>query len=119
MGGHVPVVNTLLQYTADCTLETQHGSNALMFAAESGHCKIINKLLSKSKDLQHHHLLNSADGDGDTALHCSTYSGHLDAVKLLHSKGANVNVRNMNGRTALDLAIEHQHKAIIEYLTQL
>ena len=111
--GHLPVVNTLLQFAADPNLETQHGSTALSFAAESGHCRIISNLIDHKADL------SKTDHDGDTPMHCAAHSGHLDAVKLLHSKGADLAAKNKNNQTPLDYAALRNHRNVVDYLTPL
>jgi len=43
--------------------------------------------------------------------------GRLDMVKLLVGAGATINLKNSEGKTALDYAIKYQQKEIEEYLT--
>jgi ankyrin repeat protein len=41
---------------------------------------------------------------------------HLDAVKLLLKRGANPNIRNESGGTALSLALSRDHLEVAEIL---
>ncbi|MBY0353596.1 ankyrin repeat domain-containing protein [Candidatus Babeliales bacterium] len=53
---------------------------------------------------------------GITPLHVATRYGHVDAVKLLLEKKANVHLKNNEGQTALDIATQHQLSEIVELL---
>ena len=48
----------------------------------------------------------SKDNDGKTALMLAALIRHADTVKLFVEKGADVNIRDKGGRTALSLAKE-------------
>ncbi len=49
---------------------------------------------------------NAAQPDGSTALHAAAARGAVDLVEMLIRKGADVDARDSNGRTARDLAAE-------------
>jgi ankyrin repeat protein len=55
---------------------------------------------------------------GTTALHEATRAGHLEVVKLLVEKGANVNATDFSGLTPLRLALGRRQLAIADYLRQ-
>jgi hypothetical protein len=54
---------------------------------------------------------------GYKVLHVAAENGHVEVVKLLIGLGANSNAKLANGKTALDLARENDHKAVIQVLT--
>lgn len=54
--------------------------------------------------------------DGTTPLHIAAEAGHIALVKLLITKGANVDARTKDGETALRLAQDEGHKEIVEFL---
>ena len=58
--------------------------------------------------------------DGRTPLHVAagteTGGGHLDMVKFLVTRGASINHRDSEGRTALKLASQYGHIDIVKYL---
>ncbi|PUU81954.1 ankyrin repeat-containing domain protein [Tuber borchii] len=60
--------------------------------------------------------LNKLDIDGKTALHIALEWDDLEAVQLLHAAGADLEITNKSGRTALLLACHYKHKGIIEFL---
>ena len=44
--------------------------------------------------------------------------GHIEIVKLLLDHGADINAKDKDGKTALDLARENNKEKIVEYLKQ-
>ena len=61
--------------------------------------------------------VNSADEEGYSALQAAAENDHLDVVKLLVSKGADVDHRSTY--TALELAEMAGNKDVVEYLKSL
>lgn len=53
---------------------------------------------------------------GDSALCRAAQTNDIEAAKILLYAGANKNVRNNNGKTPLDLAIEYHHNEMIKFL---
>lgn len=51
-----------------------------------------------------------------TPLHRAAMLGKVDIVRYLLEKGANLHVKDLNGRTALDCAIMMQHEEVIQVL---
>jgi len=61
--------------------------------------------------------VNSADEEGYSALHAASENDHLEVVKLLISKGADVDHRSTY--TALELAEMAGNKDVVAYLKSL
>lgn len=61
-------------------------------------------------------VLDVRDVNGSTVLALASSSGHLECVKCLVQHGANPNVMDAEGRTALDHAKIGCHGDVIEYL---
>ncbi|MHC4538484.1 MAG: ankyrin repeat domain-containing protein [Planctomycetota bacterium] len=51
-----------------------------------------------------------------TALHYASEKGHQEVVELLIANGANVNTKDNDGQTPLDIAVRRGHKDIVELL---
>ncbi len=49
-------------------------------------------------------MLNKQSMDGETSLHLAAYSGNSDLVEFLIKKGAKLNIRNLLGQTAYNIA---------------
>lgn len=56
------------------------------------------------------------DGNGCTALRTAAIFGEYDAAKLLIDAGADVNMKDIVGKTPLDYAIENGHEDIVDLL---
>lgn len=100
------VVDFLLAEGADPNITTSMGGTALSRAAENGNTKLMEKLLDYEANID------------DLSLITAAREGHLDAVKLLVERGANVNARQRWGQTALMFAAREGHSSIVSYLLQ-
>lgn len=94
--GHVELMRLCLAHEEDIVLDDGGGYTGLIKAARDGHYKIVKLLTTgtnkKCIDLQ---------PMGDTALHSAANKGHVAIVKRLKKSGANENLRNAAGNTAL------------------
>ena len=52
-------------------------------------------------------LVNGQSSSASTPLHCALTRGHEDAVRLLVQNGADIKVKDEDGKTAENLAKEH------------
>ena len=72
------------------------GSTPLHFAARNGHAETCAFLV---EDM--HCDVNAADGDGQTAAHVAAARGRLETLKRLRRLGANLDARDVDGKTPL------------------
>ncbi|KAI9455689.1 ankyrin repeat-containing domain protein [Lactarius psammicola] len=63
--------------------------------------------------------MDSPDEKGLTPLHSAASNGHLDVVKLLLESGADINIFNDDGKTALDLASDNGMLEVASFLSIL
>ncbi|WP_420629919.1 ankyrin repeat domain-containing protein [Candidatus Leptofilum sp.] len=61
--------------------------------------------------------INAQDNGGKTILMIATRYNHIDVVRFLLEKGADPNIRDKRGHTALIEAQAGGHKELIELLT--
>lgn len=97
--GQIEDVRILLAKGANVHLKNLDGDTALRGIAlfnRPQRDRAVLKLL-----LQHGANINDRDPDGDTALHTAVYSGHVEHVLMLTENGADVNNRNILGRTPI------------------
>ncbi|MBM3300508.1 MAG: ankyrin repeat domain-containing protein [Deltaproteobacteria bacterium] len=78
--------------------------------AEAGQTEIVRIFLDHGADV------NSVDIDRETASMVAAYGDHLDTVKLLHSRGADLDIRNNEGSNALDIAKDMGANSVASYL---
>ena len=57
--------------------------------------------------------------EGFTALHMASEQGHLEAVRLLVSFGSDWNVLTPDGGRPVDLAAQHNHEDVVDFLMAL
>lgn len=106
------------------TLSTEmHG--AIITAAGQGHMDIVECLLNQGAHIHSSHSHSLCMGSGSepivawqlaSPLHAATASSHLNTVKLLVERGADVNVQDEHGNTALQTAVTEGSSGIVEIL---
>jgi ankyrin repeat protein len=108
-----PAMRLLLASGADASLRQKNGTTALMLAAGLGHgLGVFAKeyatepaMLEAVKILVEQHVdVNAANDAGETALHFAALASD-PVVKFLADNGANLNAKDRQGRTALDMAL--------------
>jgi ankyrin len=77
------------------------GSTLLHTAAVNGKSIVMTYLLEQGIDV------NSIDANGYTPLHLAAWMGHIDSVQFLVEHEANISMKAQDGRTAHELAMEH------------
>ena len=82
-------------------------------AVERGDRPTIEKSLERGADLQ-----AKDDLGRSVVLLAAHFAGDLDLVKLLHAKGAPVDVPDVNGRTALSFAAEDGRLDLVRWLVE-
>lgn len=101
------VVKILLEHHADVQIHNDAGCTALHIAAYEGSPAIVEMLLNAGAKIE----------DGElTPLIFASASGSLDTVKLLLSRGANVNVTGLNGNTPLIYATKANRFDVVAVL---
>lgn len=128
-------VKLLIAYGADVNAQEElRGQTALMWAAAEGHVPIVDALLDSEATLSAISrgpiAKDRASGnrtpiggvrigerlDKFTPLLFATQSGHLNAVRSLVQRGANVNDAAPDGTSALVMAIANGHYELAAYL---
>ena len=94
--GHLALVKKLVERDADVN---KTGWTALHYAASGGHLQVIDFLLENSA------YIDAESPNGTTPLMMAAMYGSPESVKLLIQAGADLNVKNMVGMTALDFAV--------------
>lgn len=109
---HYDVAKLLIEWKADVNARTVAGT-ALTLAAARGHCEIID-LLVKNKA-----KINKATRPREwTPLMFAAVYGQSDAIETLADLGADLNQKDMYGKTALDLASEYGQDGVLTTLLE-
>jgi ankyrin repeat protein len=105
---YTAVVRLLLEGGADAEAKTKKGNTALALAEEEGHQAVV-KLLEGSK---------KPDNSSVALFLSAVEHRRVEQVKRLLDKGINVNSKDEDGRTALSLATENGHEAMVKLLLE-
>ncbi len=109
--GRLEVVQYLIG-SITSAYERQTNSNAaLLWASSNGHLSIVRWLVLEEKA-----SLTVCNVNGFTSLLLSTTHGHIDTVKFLVERGANINEKNNWGKNALKLARERNYAEMVMFL---
>lgn len=106
----VPLMRLLLEFGANPTLTTDEGATPLMVASGMGRLEDLSaeeekKALEAARlALELGNDVNAANQDGRNALGAAAFLGANSIVELLASKGANLEIQNRYGQTALGIA---------------
>eukprot|EP00033_Pygsuia_biforma_P002636 GCRY01002916.1.p1 GENE.GCRY01002916.1~~GCRY01002916.1.p1 ORF type:complete len:245 (-),score=82.11 GCRY01002916.1:225-959(-) len=118
--GHNNAVKFLLEKNVAVDIQDQRGGTPLMFASLNNHLMIIALLLKKAKEQPGGlEAINTQNDDRQTALHFAVTNGNANAVKTLLQFECNIGLKDCDGQTALDVAMDNNDllsaKLIREY----
>lgn len=95
---HLGMVKYLIQKKADVKSTNSFGLNALMYASQNGYINVVKYLIKNKKVVED---INHQSKKGTTALILAAMKGNAEIMQLLIKAGADVNIANKNGKTAL------------------
>jgi uncharacterized protein len=113
--GHLDAVRYLAEHGADLNAPATNGSgyNALTGAVASGHTEIVKWLLENGANPNYRY------GPGYSPLLTAAANGHLEILKLLLSHGADLHATTKDAKSAIALATERNHPAVVDFLKPL
>jgi ankyrin repeat protein len=113
--GHLRIVKWLLDHGADVNPKEKDGSTPLHIAAMYGHLETCRILLKCNADV------DSQKHNGSTPLHQASRrweEGSTVIVRLLLEYGADVRLRDLEGKTASEAAGGPEREQIVQLLSQ-
>lgn len=136
--GHVGIVSLLLSHGANVNAKQLDGYTPLHEAAAAGHTNVAKLLLNAGADINAKtivpppidgetpkeyelHELDAArlEGEGFTPLHAAASAGHLNIVRILMVKGANLKAMAMGKYSPARLAGQFGQRPVLEFLKSL
>ena len=111
LNGQSETVKALLLGGADVNARNHEGRTALLFAIVNLHTSTVQTLLEFGADVNVH-----ATACGCTPLLLAAGSGDIGITRALLNRGADPETICRPGRTALVVAIERGHSAIVELI---
>jgi ankyrin repeat protein len=111
----VKVIKKLLNAGANINIVDEGSKHSLLCEAViSGEPEILSALIEKHPDLD----IQNTTEEHETPLISACILNEIDLVEMLVEAGANLNIRNARGKTALDYAYMELNFLIVEYLTE-
>lgn len=111
MEGHVEAFRVLVYAGADVKLENKSGKTAITLSRLNENYDLFEKVM-----LEFALEKGNRNTGGFYALHCAARRGDLDAVKLLSSRGYDINLPDGDGYTPLMLAAREGRACMCELL---
>ena len=101
------------KYLFDINVKDDQLKTPLHYATEKNNYEILNILINyESIDI------NPIDKNGNTPIHYAIFNNHSRAIKKLIQYHANLNIKNNNKRTPLELGLNSINKNIKEIFTE-
>ncbi len=97
------IFNILVEAGADVTCRDESGVNALHYAAMSGQDTMVKKLLDRGLDID-----SQQTEAYETPLMLAANGGHSSTVNLLFEKGAKLNLKASDGRSAFQIILDKE-----------
>jgi len=107
--GHIPLMTFIISKGAKLETEDKTGDNALHWAAYKGNGELVSLLIYFGLNPKR------TDNIGQTPLHLACVNGNISAVREL-LKHCDIDVRDNNGKTALDLARKRLYSEVVDLL---
>jgi hypothetical protein len=97
--GRLDGVKRLIKWGTSVSFQDENGRTALFYASESGRADIVRFLIDLGANL------NTVDSNGgSTPLHISIQRGYTEVTLILLENGANLAIKNKDGKTPLEIA---------------
>ncbi|KAL2320493.1 hypothetical protein Fmac_029462 [Flemingia macrophylla] len=114
--GRADLVQLLLEFNADVEAANRNGWSPLESACSSGEELIVELLLAHKARTERKEGSCSGSGSGLGAIHLAARGGHVEVLRLLLVKGADVDSLSGEGATALHLAVGHGERECVRLL---
>uniref|UniRef100_A0A8C2TFB7 Kinase D interacting substrate 220 n=1 Tax=Coturnix japonica TaxID=93934 RepID=A0A8C2TFB7_COTJA len=134
--GHSDIVHLLLQHGAKVNCSDKYGTTPLVWAARKGHLDCVKYLLQMGADvdqegavsnclfsrcytgLWHTEIVQESVLIGDTVLIGAVRGGHVEIVRALLHKYADIDIRGQDNKTALYWAVEKGNATMVRDILQ-
>lgn len=145
LNGELNTVQKALEGGIQVDTINENGSTAMMLAAFNGHAEIVEMLLEEGANVNHHDynhrtaLMYASSGpaietvelllkegakvnvrdsvEGFTAVMFAAAEGQTDVFKALLEAGADLSMKDKDGETARDFAMNNGHAEIVDLTT--
>lgn len=112
--GHLDVVKYLRKFGASWESRDKGGSTAMHWAADGGHLNVINYMLHDGCKVD----VKDNISLWTPLMRVSAVTGNADVASLLVKAGADVNMRDKDGKTPLMVAVLNNHEKLVQLLSE-
>lgn len=112
IGAHEQL-DELIHYGADLNFAENDGWTALLFAVQNDHPKVVHVLLRNNVNV------NAPEKEGWTALMFAAFNNNQGIVNMLLEAGANPLIKNHQGLSAYDIAVDQGHLQLSTLLADI
>ena len=109
--GNIGIIRFLIPLADNPNEPQNQGVTPIQAAAANGELEIVKILASLTNN-----CLNVTDKYGWTALHTAAVNGEIEITKFLAPLMDNLNARNEDGKTPIDLAKRKGHNEVVKFL---
>ncbi|XP_055416307.1 fibronectin type 3 and ankyrin repeat domains protein 1 [Bubalus kerabau] len=110
--GHLDVVKYLRRHGASWDTRDLGGCTALHWAADGGHCNVIEWMIGDGCEVD----AVDAGSRWTPLMRVSAVSGNQEVASLLIDAGADVNMKDKDGKTPLMVAVLNNHEELVQLL---
>jgi len=111
-GNYIEIAQLLIDAKANLNIENKEGETPLYLAAGYNYIEITQLLIKEGVNLNHQNK-----EDGNTALHMVAKKNNRKIALILINAGADVNIKNNKGETAVALAKTPEIKTVFQQIT--
>ena len=104
------VLSLINDFGGDPNIKGYLGKSAMHYACERGNTSVVKSLLPLV-------FLLATDNEGNTPLHSCSSSGHVECVQALLTSNAPVLIKNIKGKSPLDIADNETRLVLEQYLS--
>jgi ankyrin repeat protein len=110
---HTDIAKKLININANLELKNKKGNTSLMKAIDESKTEIANMIIKKNTN-----VIDIQSDDGYTPLMNAIEMNNIAIVKSLIEAGADITIKNNNGKTAFMMVTDHENKQIIKLLSE-
>ncbi|EMP42190.1 Fibronectin type 3 and ankyrin repeat domains protein 1 [Chelonia mydas] len=110
--GHLDIVKYLREQGASWEVRDLGGCSALHWAVDGGHCDVIEWMLNDGCQVD----TKDTVLEWTPLMRVSAVTGNKDVASLLIEAGADVNMKDKDGKTPLMVAVLNNHEELIQLL---
>ncbi|KAG8435493.1 hypothetical protein GDO86_013431 [Hymenochirus boettgeri] len=112
--GHLNIVQYLRKHGASWESRDKGGCTAMHWAVDGGHLEVVQWMIDDSCKID----IKDTCLEWTPLMRVAAISGNVDVARCLIASGADVNAKDINGKSSLMVAVLNNHECLIHLLIQ-